>query len=86
MRRTASARSTGEIPNDPINPAQRAEEIVVREQGVNSFAHAEEVDRMEQPPKRPRSKEGPKKGNIITDTIRGAWDAIADDDTDRKRR
>ena len=77
-----------ELPNDPMNPAQKAEEIVVREQGVNSFAHAEKVDRMEQPPSvRDRQTDLDTTGNIVGDTVRGAWDAIADDDdTDGKRR
>ena len=77
-----------EIPNDPMNAARKAEEIVVREQGVNSFAHAEKTDRMEQPPSmNDRQDDLDTTGNIVGDTIRGAWDAIAEDDgTDRKPR
>ncbi len=39
-----------QLPGTPRDLEEKAEEIVVREQGVNSFAHAEEVDRMERPP------------------------------------
>jgi hypothetical protein len=72
-----------ELPNEPMDPEQKAEEIVVREQGVNSFSHAEEVDNMEQPPS---VRDQEPEGNIVGDTIRGAWNALADDDTDGKRR
>lgn len=72
-----------DLPNEAMTPEQKAEEIVIREQGVNSFANAEEVDRMERPPS-VRDQEA--EGNIISDTVRGAWNALADDDTDDKRR
>jgi hypothetical protein len=72
-----------EIPDAPMDPEQKAEEVVVREQGVNSFANAEEVDRMEQSPS---VRDQEPKGNLVSDTIRGAWDALADDDTDAERR
>lgn len=71
------------LPNEPMSPEQKAEQIVVREQGVSSFANAEEVDRMEQPPS--VSDQEPE-GTIAGDTVRGAWNALADDDTDGKRR
>jgi hypothetical protein len=72
-----------ELPNDPMTPEQKAEELVVREQGVNSFANAEEVDRMEQPPS---VRDQEPEGNIVSDTVRSAWNAVVDDGTDDKRR
>ena len=72
-----------ELPNEPMDPEQKAEEIVVREQGVNSFAKAEEVDRMEQSPS---VRDQEPKGTVVGDTVRGAWNALADDDTDDTRR
>jgi len=72
-----------EIPDTPMDPEQKAEEIVVREQGVNSFANAEEADRMEQPPS---VRDQEPEGNIVSDTVHGAWDALTDDDTDDRRR
>jgi len=72
-----------ELPNVPMDPEQKVEELVVREQGVNSFANAEEVDRMEQPPS---VRDQEPEGNIVSDTVGGAWNALTDDDTDRKRR
>lgn len=76
-----------ELPNEPMDPEQKAEEIVVREQGVNSFANAEEADRMEQPPRvRDQEADDTTTGNLTNDTVRGAWNALADDDTNEKRR
>ncbi len=72
-----------ELPNEPMTPEQKAEQIVVREQGVNSFARAEEVDRMEQPPS---VSDREPEGTIVGDTVRGALNALTDDDTDGKRR
>lgn len=73
-----------ELPNVPMSAEERAEEIVVREQGVNSFAHAEEVDRMERPPSvNDRDRTVDAGGNLITDTVKGAWNALDDPDKDR---
>jgi hypothetical protein len=72
-----------ELPNEPMDPEQKAKELVVREQGVNSFANAEEVDRMEQPPS---VRDQEPEGNIVSDTVHGAWDALRDDDRDGRRR
>lgn len=76
-----------EIPNDTATPESKVEQLIVREQGVNSFAHAEEVDRMEKSPSvRDQTTDLNTTGNIVGDTIRGVFDTIADDDTDAKKR
>ncbi len=77
-----------EIPNAPMTPEQRVQEIVVRERGVTSFADAEETDRMERPPSvNDRDQSVDASGNIISDTVRGAWNTLADtDDRDKERR
>ncbi len=74
-----------ELPDVPMSAEEKAEKIVVREQGVNSFANAEEVDRMERPPSvndRDRSVDGG--GNLISKTVKSAWNAIDDPDKDRR--
>ncbi len=77
-----------EIPNAPMTPEQRVQEIVIREQGVTSFADAEETDRMERPPSvNDRDQSVDASGNIISDTVRGAWNTLADTDgRDKERR
>lgn len=76
-----------ELPNVPMSPEEKAEEIVVREQGVNSFANAEEVDRMERPPSvNDRDRNGDGGGNLISGTVKSAWDAIEDPDNRGKGR
>jgi hypothetical protein len=76
-----------ELPNEPMSAEERVEEIVVREQGVNSFADAEEVDRMERPPSvNDRERRVDAGGNLISNTVEGAWDAIENpDDRNRER-
>ena len=72
------------LPNEPMDAQEKAEEIVVREQGVTSFAHAEDVDRMERPPSvNDRDRTMDAGGNLITDTVKGAWRALEDPDKDR---
>ncbi|MCA1668853.1 MAG: hypothetical protein LC793_15955 [Thermomicrobia bacterium] len=64
-----------ELPNVPMNAEEKVEQIVVREQGVSSFADAEEVDRMERPPSvNDRKADGG--GNLISKTVEGAWDVL----------
>lgn len=75
-----------ELPDEPMDPERRAEEIVVREQGVNSFAHAEEADRMERPPSVRDQATNETTGNLITDAVRGARDALTGNDTDEETR
>ncbi len=77
-----------EVPNIPMNAEQKVEEIVVREQGVSSFADAEEVDRMERPPSVNDREQGANDGgNIVSDTVKGAWNALDNpDDRDKSRR
>lgn len=73
-----------ELPNEPMDAQEKAEEIVVREQGVTSFAHAEEVDRMERPPSvNDRDQTVDAGGNLITDTVKGAWHALEEPDKER---
>jgi hypothetical protein len=76
-----------ELPDEPMSAEERAEEVVVREQGVNSFADAEEVDRMERPPSvNDRDRNVDAGGNLITDTVKSAWDALENpDDPNRER-
>lgn len=75
-----------ELPNVPMDAEEKVEEIVVREQGVNSFADAEEVDRMERPPSvSDRDRTVDASGNLITDTVKGAWDALDDPNKERGR-
>ena len=77
-----------ELPNVPMTPEQRVQEIVVREQGVTSFADAEETDRMVRPPSvNDRDQNADESGNIISDTVKGAWNTLADSDgRDKDRR
>ncbi len=77
-----------EIPNTPMTPEQHAQEIVVREQGVTSFADAEETDRMERPPSvNDRDQNADESGTSISDTVRGAWNTLADTGgRDKERR
>lgn len=72
------------LPNEPMDPERKVEEIVVREQGVASFADAEDVDRMERPPS-VRDQETESTGTVIGDAVRGAWDAVTDDDREKPR-
>lgn len=76
------------LPNAPMTPEQRAQEIVVREQGVSSFADAEETDRMERPPSvNDRDQSLDESGNIVSDTVKGAWNTLADTgERDKERR
>ncbi|GEM_PF-5883569 len=75
------------LPNVPMDAEERVEQIVVREQGVNSFAHAEEVDRMERPPSvNDRNRSVDEGGNLISDTVKNAWTAIEDPDECEKDR
>ena len=76
-----------ELPNVPMSAEEKVEEIVVREQGVNSFANAEEVDRMERPPSvNDRAQNVDEGGNLISGTVKSAWDAIEDPDDRGKDR
>lgn len=76
-----------ELPNAPMSAEQRVEEIVVREQGVNSFADAEEVDRMERPPSVNDREQGVNDdGNLISNTVEGAWNALDNPDGRGKDR
>jgi hypothetical protein len=68
-----------------MSAERKAEEIVIREQGVNSFAHAEEADRMERPPSVNDRETGGTTGNLITDALRSARDVVVDDDRDETR-
>lgn len=75
------------LPDVPMDPEERVEQIVVREQGVNSFAYAEDVDRMERPPSVNDRDRGPRNGgNLISDTVESAWDALAEPGSDSKDR
>lgn len=75
-----------ELPGEPMSAERKVEEIVVREQGVNSFAHAEEEDRMERPPSVNDRATSETTGNLITDAFRSARDAVAGDDRDKEER
>lgn len=77
-----------ELPNVPMSAEQKVEEIVVREQGVNSFADAEEVDRMERPPSVNDQERGVNDGgNLISNTVESAWTSLDDpDNRDKDRR
>ncbi len=77
-----------ELPNVPMTPEQRVQEIVVREQGVTSFADAEETDRMVRPPSvNDHDQNADESGNIISDTVKSAWNTLADTDKrDKDRR
>ncbi len=79
-----------ELPNVPMNAEQKVEEIVVREQGVSSFADAEEVDRTERPPSVNDRERGVNDGgNLISNTVEGAWNALDNPDNrdrDKGRR
>ncbi len=76
-----------ELPNVPMSAEQKVEEIVVREQGVNSFADAEEVDRMERPPSVNDQERGVNDaGNLISNTVEGAWNALDDPNERGKNR
>jgi len=74
-----------ELPNTPLTPEEKVQEIVVREQGVNSFAHAEETDTMESPPS-VRDQQSGTSGNVITDAFREAVDTVAHPDDEERRR
>ncbi len=76
-----------ELPNVPMSAEEKVEQIVVREQGVTSFANAEEVDRMERPPSvndRDRNVDGG--GNLISKTVEGARHALDTPDGQGKDR
>lgn len=76
-----------EVPNVPMSAEQKVEEIVVREQGVTSFADAEAVDRMERPPSvNDRERVVNDDGNLISNTVEGAWNALDDPDGRGKNR
>ncbi|MDQ6834323.1 MAG: hypothetical protein M3008_13080 [Chloroflexota bacterium] len=77
-----------EVPNIPMSAEQKVEQIVVREQGVSSFADAEEVDRMERLPSVNDREQGANdSGDIVSDTVKGAWNALDNpDDRDKSRR
>jgi hypothetical protein len=76
-----------ELPDVPMSAEEKVEEIVVREQGVNSFANAEEVDRMVRPPSvNDRDRNVDTGGNLISGTVKSAWDAIEDPDNREKNR
>ncbi len=75
------------LPNEPMSAEEKVEQIVVREQGVHSFANAEEADRMERPPSvNDRDRGLNESGNIVNDTVQGAWNALADPDEREKNR
>jgi len=76
-----------EVPNVPMSAEQKVEEIVVREQGVTSFADAEAVDRMERPPSVNDRERGVNDGgNLISNTVEGAWNALDDPDNRNRNR
>lgn len=74
-----------ELPNVPMDAKEKVHEIVLREQGVTSFADAEKVDRMERPPSvNDRDRGVNTSDNLITDTVKGAWQALEDPDKDQQ--
>ncbi len=76
-----------DLPNEPMSAEQKVEEIIVREQGVTSFANAEEVDRMERPPSvNDRDRSVADGGNLISNTVENAWNALDDPDGRDKNR
>ncbi|MGI8690922.1 MAG: hypothetical protein ACR2M3_20270 [Thermomicrobiales bacterium] len=79
-----------ELPNGPMSAEQKVEEIVVREQGVNSFADAEEVDQMERPPSvNDQKRNMDDGGNLVSNTVESAWDSLDNPDNrdrDKGRR
>jgi hypothetical protein len=76
-----------ELPDVPMSAEERVEEIVVREQGVNSFANAEKVDRMVRPPSvNDRDQNVDKGGNLISNTVKSAWDATENPESRTKDR
>ncbi len=76
-----------ELPNGPMSAEQKVEEIVVREQGVISFADAEEVDGMERPPSVNDPERGVDNGgNLISNTVESALNALDNPDGRSKNR
>ena len=76
-----------ELPGTARTLEEQAEQIVEREQGVTSFADAEDIDRMERPLSandRERVTDGT--GNVVSDTIASAWNGIRNPDTDQEKR
>ncbi len=85
--RRANNQQDRALPDVPMNAEQKVEQIVVREQGVNSFADAEKVDRMERPPSvNDRDQGANEGGNLITDILKGASNTLADTDGRNKDR
>lgn len=75
------------LPNAPMSAEQKVEEIVVREQGVSSFADAEGVDHMERPLSvNDRERSVDDGGNLISNTVEGAWNALDNPDERGKNR
>ncbi len=76
-----------ELPDVPMSAEEKVEKIVVREQGVRSFADAEDVDQMERPPSvNDRARNVDAGGGLITNTVKNAWNALDDPDSQGKDR
>ena len=76
-----------ELPGTARNLAEKADQIVKREEGVRSFRYAEETDQMERPPSiRDRDTPTDAEGNAISDAVANAWETMRGPDADEKER